>query len=430
MTTTAPTAELRHDVVIVGAGAAGLCAATNLLQAGFTDFTIPERAHEIACPPKLREHLKSGRQVISSVFDDDTNTWALQTHDGEVYRGRIVLAPAGSLLVPWIPNLPGRHDFRGVSFHSAACDRDFDPTDKRIAVVGTDTTAARCIDRLVALADSVEVFPYPPRRPIPVLRGPAVRAQRWLRRHAWPGRQAKPQRRAQLVRHPIGAVTASGVRTRDGNDHDVDAIIYGTGFRIADHVRDDSLVGTRGITIRQAWQAGMEPYRGVAVHGFPNYFLISGPDYQAQARYIIGCLRLMARRDSARIEVRRSSQQVFNERVHLRRPARQRVASAFDLLSSPGLNEHAYDGPATLRIADTDRRVRVRLTGHVNPIDGKFHWQGTLFDNLPADLLQRTRTVTLAVGERSAPARIVEETPQQTHTIVGVGMPPFATAAR
>ncbi|EUA30114.1 hypothetical protein I553_4370 [Mycobacterium xenopi 4042] len=212
--------------------------------------------------------------------------------------------------------------------------------------------------------------------------------------------------------------------------HDVDAIIYGTGFRIADHVRDDSLVGTRGITLRQAWHDGMEPYLGVAVHGFPNYFLITGPDYQAQERHIIDCLRLMARRDSARIEVRRSSQQVFNERVYLRCPGWPPVASAFDLSSSIDLNDHAYDGPATLRIADTDRPVRVRLTGYVDPIDGQFHWQGTLFDNLPTDLLQRTRTVTLAVGERSAPARIVEETPQHTHTIVGVGMPPFASAPR
>jgi Domain of unknown function (DUF4873) len=62
----------------------------------------------------------------------------------------------------------------------------------------------------------------------------------------------------------------------------------------------------------------------------------------------------------------------------------------------------------------------------VDPIDGQYHWQGTVFDPLPVDL--RARTVTLTVGERSASARITEETPQGTHAIAGVGAPPFALA--
>ncbi len=42
-----------------------------------------------------------------------------------------------------------------------------------------------------------------------------------------------------------------------------------------------------------------------------------------------------------------------------------------------------YDGPATVRIGDDERTVRVRLAGHVDPIDGRYHWQGTVFDELP-----------------------------------------------
>ncbi|BBU21450.1 DUF4873 domain-containing protein [Mycobacterium xenopi] len=411
MTKTAATAEPRHDVVVAGGGAEAACARTALTEAGLTCFVLQDR-------------------VLTAVFDDDTDTWTLTTSGGQTCRGRVAIATDSRLFVPWIPKLQGQHDFRGMWFHSATPSRDFDPAGKRVAVIGADSTGGREIERLVASAASVAVFAYSPRRFVPMLPGPATRTKRWVRRHAWPVQQAAPKRRPELVGAPIDAVTPNGIRTCDGEHHDVDAIIYGTGFRIADHVRDDSLVGTRGITLRQAWHDGMEPYLGVAVHGFPNYFLITGPDYQAQERHIIDCLRLMARRDSARIEVRRSSQQVFNERVYLRCPGWPPVASAFDLSSSIDLNDHAYDGPATLRIADTDRPVRVRLTGYVDPIDGQFHWQGTLFDNLPTDLLQRTRTVTLAVGERSAPARIVEETPQHTHTIVGVGMPPFASAPR
>jgi hypothetical protein len=128
-----------------------------------------------------------------------------------------------------------------------------------------------------------------------------------------------------------------------------------------------------------------------------------------------------------RIEVRRSSQQVFNERLHLRRPSRHLTASAFDLSSSfGGVHDDTFAGPATLTSADICQQVRVLLSGHMDPIDGQYHWQGTVFDPLPVDL--RARTVTLTVGERSASARITERSPQGTHSIAGVGLPPFAQA--
>jgi cation diffusion facilitator CzcD-associated flavoprotein CzcO len=223
---------------------------------------------------------------------------------------------------------------------------------------------------------------------------------------------------------PIDAVTASGIRTADGVGHDVDTIVCGTGFTVGDE--RTALVGAGGLTLGQAWQDGMEPYLGVAVHGFPNYFVLGGPDFEAAARYIVECLQLMNGR--TRIEVRRSSQQLFNERVHLQTPSPRLTASAFDLPVSPGLHDGIYDGLATLTLGEVGRLLRVRLTGYVDPIDGQYHWQGTVFDRLPEHLLMRTRTTTLTVGQRSASARITETTPQGTHSIAGVGVPPFALA--
>ncbi|HEY6857351.1 MAG TPA: DUF4873 domain-containing protein, partial [Mycobacterium sp.] len=77
---------------------------------------------------------------------------------------------------------------------------------------------------------------------------------------------------------------------------------------------------------------------------------------------------------------------------------------------------------------EVDRQVRVRLTGHIDPIDGQYHWQGTVFDQLPADLIAKSRRVGLGVENRSASARITEATPQGTHSIAGVGAPPFTLA--
>jgi cation diffusion facilitator CzcD-associated flavoprotein CzcO len=346
--------------------------------------------------------------VIGSVFDDNTNSWALTTTDGTTCRARVVVART-SPLVPWTPDLFGRREFRGISFHAAAPPTDFDPAGQRIAVIGADAAAGQLIGRLTRSGATVKVFALAPRRFVRQTR----RARRYLRRQP------------ELVTSPIDELTAAGIRTADGVHHDVDAIVYGTGFCVRAGLPPDTLVGAKGMTIQQAWTKGMEPYLGIALHGFPNYFLVGGPDCRAAMRNVLECLQLT--KTHTRIELRRSSQQVFNERVHLHRARQPDMTSAFDLSSAVGVHDDTYAGPATLSCAGICQQVRVLLSGHVDPIDGQYHWQGTVFDALPTDLI-RARTVTIAVGDRSAPARITEETPQGNYSIAGVGAPPFALA--
>ena len=175
--------------------------------------------------------------------------------------------------------------------------------------------------------------------------------------------------------------------------------------------------------------AGMVPYLGVAVHGLPNRFFITGPDARGKQQYIAHCLNAMARTDSTRIEVRHSTQRIYTVRhrpgsaVNWRR-VRRKIRSAFDLSSRVSIEEEVYDGPAAVQICDDIHDVRVRLTGHLDPIDGRYHWQGTVFDALPDD--NPPQRVRLAVGERTAEARIAERTPQGGYSVVGVGAPPFA----
>jgi Domain of unknown function (DUF4873) len=382
--------ERCHDVVIVGAGSVAELAVTEVRDAGFTDVVIVDR------------------DVIGAVFDDATDSWTLAIPGGEARRGRVLIA-CESPFISWIPDLPGRNDFRGIAFHSAEPDPDFDAAGKHIAVVGSDSTAGTFIEQLTKSVASVTVFPLPPRRVIRQSR----RAWRYPRR-----------RRVEVVTSPIDTVTATGIRTVDGVHYPADAIVYGTGLTVAGH--DESLVGPGGLTLQQTWRDGTEPYLGVAIHGFPNYFLTTGPDPEAAIRSIGQCLRLMA--IHTRIEVRRSSQQVFNERAHLCRPRQHPVTSQFDLASPNGVHDDIYDGAAKLTIAGISREVRVRISGHVEPIDGQYHWQGTLFDPLPDELVKQARSIVLAVGARSASARITEHTPQGTYSIAGVGSPPFALA--
>ncbi len=408
----------RH-VVIVGAGPAGRAAESELAAAGITDVLALDRAAD----------------VVSSVFDEGTDGWALHTATGEVVRGRIVIAAHAAPTAAWTPQLAGRGEFRGAAFPAAQRDPGFDPAGKRIAVIGADSVAGHYAGQLPRSA-SVTVFAHAPRRFVDELPLPSTRARRWLRRRLRAG-TSDGQAGPTLVRSAIDAVTASGIRTRDGADHPADAIVYGTGFTLAERVGDETLVGAGGVSIRQAWVDGMEPYFGVAVHGFPNYFFLGGPDFRAQARYVAQCVRLMTDRDATRIEVRRSSQQVFNERVYVRPPRPQRVSRAFEL--SPAArgrgrqDRQDYDGAATLTIAGAHHPVRVRLAGRLDPIDGQYHWQGTVFGSpsrpLPNEALTQSRRATLTVGERSAPARITEQTPWGTHSVAGVGAPPYPLGA-
>lgn len=416
----------RTRVIVIGAGVRGRRAATELLAAGITDIVILDNAPDKApdWPAALDGLLLPAREVVDSLFDDDTHTWELRTTAGESFHGGVVIAAHEPEYVPWIPEFAGHNEFRGASFHVAQWDSEFDPRGKRIAVIGTDATAGHYIGQLIASGGSVTVFAHPPRRIVDELPLPTTRVKRWLRRRAaFRGGQSRPT----LVKSAISAITPSGIRTSDGADHRADAIIYGTGLAIPDRTPDTALVGAHGLTIRRAWDDGMEPFLGVATHGFPNYFFITGPDTDAQARYVAECVRLMKHAASTRIEVRRSSQQVFNERAHVEPAQPFPVLSAF-ALSSDAAGDGTYDGEATLTIAGICHAVRVRLTGHLDPIDGHYHWQGTVFSSpaqpLPAEAL-KARTVTVTVGERSAPARIIERTPWGTHSVAGVGAPPY-----
>jgi hypothetical protein len=181
----------------------------------------------------------------------------------------------------------------------------------------------------------------------------------------------------------------------------------------------------------------LAPYLGVAVHGVPNFFMVTGADAVAAARldYIAECLTLMHRTGSTRIEVLFSTQRTFNMRgpdksdradpSYWRRMAKA-VPSAFDMSTDVGVVDEIYDGAATILLGHDQRLVRVRLSGRLDPIDGRYHWQGTIFDALSDEVLIGSKPVTLTIGDRSAQCRITERTPQGRYSVVGVGRPPYA----
>jgi len=399
-----------HSVIVVGAGAAAQVMTTQLRAAGITDVLTPGE-----------------EDVTDAAFDDAANTWTVHSANGKTLQGRVVIAAHRPIFTPWIPELAGREDFTGTSFHAVQPDPDFDPAGKHVAVIGTDATAGHCLAQLVESAASVTVFAHAPRRIVTELPLPMTRIKRWLRRRI--GLRTRTDPTIALVGAAIEALTPTGLKTSDGFDHPADAIVYGTGFTVPASLPDETLVGAGGLPLRHSWYDGMEPYVGVAVHGFPNYFFITGPDFATQASYVAECLELLECSPGTRIEVRHSTAQVFNQRINLESARPHRVASAFDLSSGGRDVRETYAGAATLTVDGATHQVRVRLTGHLDPIDGRYHWQGTLFDcdwqPLPDNALKQARVATLTVSGCAASARIVEKTPWGTHSVAGVGAPPY-----
>ncbi|MGK2881486.1 MAG: DUF4873 domain-containing protein [Mycobacterium sp.] len=180
---------------------------------------------------------------------------------------------------------------------------------------------------------------------------------------------------------------------------------------------------------------GLAPYLGVADHGVPNYFtLVNSEDVDERARYVAECVRLMVAADATRIEVRRSTQRVFSRASGSVAPRsgprywermRRRIPTAFDMWSpEAGVFNEVYDGPAILSAVGDGLPVRVRLTGRLDPVDGRYHWQGMIFGDI-ADGIVTLKSVTVTIaGGSAAPARFGERTPWGL-SVSGVGAPPF-----
>ena len=105
----------------------------------------------------------------------------------------------------------------------------------------------------------------------------------------------------------LASVTATGVIDADGTEHAVDAIVWATGFKVLDpplatRVFGRSVAGDVGVTLAQAWEDnGMTAYRGTTVAGFPNFYILMGPNTglgqssvslmaEAQVEYVVSAI--------------------------------------------------------------------------------------------------------------------------------------------
>jgi len=130
----------------------------------------------------------------------------------------------------------------------------------------------------------------------------------------------------ELVTDPIAALDAEGVNTVDGRHHAVDAIILGTGFAANDFLAPMEIVGRNDVRLNEAWTHGAEAYLGMSVAGFPNFFMLYGPNtnlghnsilyiLESQFRYVVGAVRHLLAAPGTSIDIKAGVQRRFNERL-------------------------------------------------------------------------------------------------------------------
>ncbi len=197
------------DVIVVGAGFAGVCAAIKLSQQGTDNFLVFEKAAGIggtwwyntypgaACDiashlycysfepnpdwsrkyspqPEIQayiEHCARKYGVLDRIrlnapvehceFDQDRELWLVTTPAG-ISAARHVIFAGGGLHRPVYPDIPGRDSFNGPAMHSAEWDHSVDFSNRRVAVIGSAASAIQLVPELAKVAASVDVYQRTP----------------------------------------------------------------------------------------------------------------------------------------------------------------------------------------------------------------------------------------------------------------------------
>lgn len=433
---------MQHDILIIGSGFGGQCAAINLLKRGITDFRLLERRdfmggtwcqnsypgaavdvqsplYSISFEPyqwsqmfveqaeleeytnfvidkyTLRERTVTNCNVEQVRWDEGDRRWVLSTSQGEL-RARIVINASGPLSTPVIPNFPGRDSFRGVTFHTNAWNHDVSLKGKRVAIIGSGASAAQAIPAIAPECGHLHVFqrtphwvmPRPDRRFSKVERAllgikPLHKALRtaiyWeletrvvgFKYSPWALQQfaqkaalrhiekqiADPALRAKVTPdytigckriilsntlYPalcrdnvslhtkgsgIAEITPTGIRTTDGQDIELDVIIYSTGYDATDGVISYPVLGKGGRALKDFWAEYPRAYLGTTMPGFPNFFVVTGPNtgightsaifvIEAQMNYIMKSLDALKQRDKAVLEVTPAAEADYTGMIH------------------------------------------------------------------------------------------------------------------
>jgi cation diffusion facilitator CzcD-associated flavoprotein CzcO len=149
----------------------------------------------------------------------------------------------------------------------------------------------------------------------------AMGCKRVLFSNDWYPTLARPD--VDLITDPIERIAPDGVVTADGTLRQADVIIYGTGFKTLDFLAPMAVTGLGGRQLDETWREGAQAYLGITVSGYPNFFMLYGPNtnlggnsiiymLEGQIGYVTGALQALESADLDWLDVRPEVQKAFN----------------------------------------------------------------------------------------------------------------------
>ncbi len=280
--------------------------------------------------------------VKSARWDDNTAMWILTTESGAEEQADVVISALGMFNDVPLPDIEGLGSFEGKTIHSARWDWDHDLAGETVGVIGSAASAVQLVPEIALEVGQLHVFqrtanwvlpkeddPYTPeqlaarqadpalvvarrdelfeqvdtgmafkdpnrraemeaigRRALEGVTDPDLRAK-LTPTHMWGCKRPlfhneyystfnRPN--VELVTDAIKRITPKGVLTVDGTERVMDTMVLATGFSTTKYLSAIEVTGRDGVRIEDAWNDGATAYMGITTTGFPNLFMLYGPN--------------------------------------------------------------------------------------------------------------------------------------------------------
>lgn len=334
---------------------------------------------------QVNERVRLHAEVTSASWNESASQWEIVLADGERVLARSLVSGIGMFTSLAYPDIPGISDFAGTAFHTGDWDDNHNLDGERVAVIGTAASAVQMIPEIVDKVSHLTVYQRRPQWVLPKEDAPyseeqitrfvedpeasaALRAKiraglegfitfhdkTMLDNAEDAGRGnleivTDPDIRARLTpdmdfgcRRPLSSnlyypvfnrdnvtlvsdsveqITSSGI-VAGGVETTVDTIIFATGFQTTRYLSCIDVYGRNGLSIHDAWAEGARAYLGITTAGFPNLYMIYGPNtnngsilemIEHQVAYIVRQLAGFATSQSAWRELKLDTMTAYNK---------------------------------------------------------------------------------------------------------------------
>lgn len=336
----------------------------------------------------LWPHIRLNTGIASCRWDEHLGHWVVTTDAGEEIEADVVISGQGMFGELKYPDIDGRDSFQGVAMHTGRWDDSVDLTGKRVGVIGSAASAVQSIPEIAKVAGHLSVFQRSPNWVLPkqdvehtveqleafssdpqalldyhngimAFLGPSIpftnpemnAIAEWVAACAIEEVEDPEVRKkltpstpwgclrplfsndyyptfnrpdVTLVTDAIERITPTGIVTADGTEHQLDVIVFATGYHVDKFASRIPITGRGGLPLADAWVDGAQAYLGVTTSGFPNLFMLYGPNtnqgslipmIETQVQYVVKTLQAMDEAGVGWVDVKREVMDDYNERL-------------------------------------------------------------------------------------------------------------------